>query len=332
MSATLRPTIRDVARAAGVSTTTVSDALSGRGRLSTATRDRVASVARELSYAVNTGASNLRRGRTGAIGLYVPDHTVGLAYYMELAVGAAEAALAMDLALTLLPPSRGHHVPPRLPVDGVIVSDPVLGDPMLTALVTRGVPVVTCERDLTPGAQHAGRVEVDHATAVAELLDHLADRGATRVALLCPGPETSFGADIRAAYLHWSASRDRAAVVRDVPFACEPGDVTVAMAGLLDASPAPDAVVAVPDGGAAMALQAALRHGCRVPEDLLLTSYVDNAGLLTLSPPVTAVDLAPREMGRRAAQLMADVLAGTVPAGHVEVMPARLVVRASSTR
>src|SRR3712207_8246416 len=56
----------------------------------------------------------------------------------------------------------------------------IVGDPVLEHLTGLGVPLVTCERDLTPGAVHAGRVESDHRAATRELLDHL-DRKSTRL-------------------------------------------------------------------------------------------------------------------------------------------------------
>jgi DNA-binding LacI/PurR family transcriptional regulator len=323
-----RVTLRDVARAAGVSVTTVSDALSGRGRLPAATRTRVAEVAAGLGYSANPNARNLRLGRTGAIGLYFPARTIHLEYYLDLAMGAAEEALSHDLALTLIPAGDGRRPAPH--VDGVVVSDPVVGDPMLQRFAAQGVPVVTIERDLTD-AEHAGRVESDHRTATAALLDHLADRGARRIALLCPGDETAFGHDIRRAYLAWCGRHERRPVMRDVAFACLPEDVSRAVADVLAGPDAPDAIVSVPDGGATSALQAALLRGLRVPEDLLVASYVDSPSLRGSATPVTAVDIAPRAAGRTAARLLADLLTGRAPRGTVEVLPTRLVVRASTS-
>ena len=110
---------------------------------------------------------------------------------MDLAIGAAEEALAHDVALTLIPALHNPADPPPLYVDGVVVSDPMLGDPMLRALAERRITVVTCERDLTPGAQHAGRVESDHGAGIRRVrrkavLDLFPDPGfttATGVAL-----------------------------------------------------------------------------------------------------------------------------------------------------
>lgn len=324
-----RVTIHDVARAAGVSTTTVSNALTGRGRVADGTRDAVLAAADRLGYVAHPGAAGLRGRRWGVVGLYVPDQTVGLEYYMALAAGAAVEALDHGLALTLVPPGAPDSVR-RLHLDGVVVADPTLGDPTLEALAGLGVPVVTCERDLTPGAAHAGRVESDHGTAAAELLDHLAAAGARRIALLCPAGETSFALDVRQAYLAWCAERGDEPVVHDIPFATQPEDVHRAVQRALADPVPPDALVSVPDGGASSTLQQVLGAGRSVPGDLLVASYVDSPSLRGMAVPMTAVDIAPREMGGRATRLLAALLEGSAAAGTVERLPTRLLVRAST--
>jgi DNA-binding LacI/PurR family transcriptional regulator len=329
MDRTDRVSIRDVARAAGVSTTTVSDALSGRGRLPQSTRDRVAKVALDLGYTANPSARWLRSGRTGALGLYVPDRTVGLEYYMRLALGAADEAFAHGLALTLVPAGGGAG-PPPLQLDGVVVSDPVRGDPMLARLAALGVPIVTCERDVTPGVEHAARAQGDHRRGITMLLDHLAEQGARRVAVLCPGDDTSFGADIRAAHGAWCAQHGREALLYDVPFAADPPDVAAAVRRALACRPGPDALVAVPDGSLAPAFQALYGEGVRVPDDLLLASYVDSLALGSMPVPVTAVDLFPGQMGHEATRLLADLVEGRTEPGQVVDVPVHLVVRAST--
>lgn len=329
MGRTERISIRDVARAAGVSTTTVSDALSGRGRLLQSTRERVAAVAAELGYTPHPNARWLRSGRTGAIGLYLPESTVGLEYYMRLALGAADEAFAHGLALTLVPSWHGSAAPP-LHLDGVVVSDPVRGDPMLDRLVALGGPVVTCERDMTPGAQHAARAQGDHHRGMRLLLDHLAEQGARRIAVLCPGDDTSFTADIRVAYAQWCAERGVENLLYDVPFAVKPDDVAAAVRSAFSRASSPDAMVVVPDGGVAPALQAILADGRRVPDDLLLASYVDSLALATMPVPITAVDIHPREMGREATRLLADLVEGRCEPGQVVDVPVQLVVRHST--
>ncbi len=126
-----RLTIHDVAQAAGVSATTVFNALTGSGRLAPSTRERVIAMARDLGYSASPTARSLRRRRTGAVGLYLPGQTFGLEYYMNLSIGAAAEALDHGLALTLLPMTTDPAATP-IHVDGVVVAVSGLGDPSNT--------------------------------------------------------------------------------------------------------------------------------------------------------------------------------------------------------
>jgi DNA-binding LacI/PurR family transcriptional regulator len=330
-----RVTIRDVARAAGVSTTTVSDALSGNGRLPSATRARVAEVAQSLGYQANPAARSLRGQRSGSIGLYLPDDTGTYAYYLELASGAASEALRHGLALTLIPRANDPARVTGFPMDGVAVVDPPAGDLVVRALSGLGIPVVTCEPDLTPGAAHAGLVRGDYRPAVTELLEYLAGQGAERIALIAPGPQTAWGLDMREAYRQWRAAAPdgaRPELIYDVPFTPSVELLREATVTAVQAEPAPDAVVTGHDGAAIIALLAAIESGLRVPEDLLIASLIDSPALRVCTPTITAIDLGPAEMGRRAAAMLNALIEGTTAPGAVEVLQPRLHLRESTTR
>ena len=147
-----RATLHDVARAAGVSTTTASDALAGRGRVADRTRAHILEVASGLGYVASAVARGLRSGTAGVIGLFIPEETVGLDYYLQLMQGAAEAAIGEGLAITLVPPGIRREQMAALALDGLIVSDPSLTDPVMETVRGLPVPHVTLERDLAPDA------------------------------------------------------------------------------------------------------------------------------------------------------------------------------------
>ena len=95
-----RPTIHDVAKAAGVSITTVSHSLNGKGRVDPATRAQVMQVVRQLGYRANRNAKGLRSGRYDTLALMLPvradvqaDEALSLDFYMSLAAAAAAARL-----------------------------------------------------------------------------------------------------------------------------------------------------------------------------------------------------------------------------------------------
>jgi DNA-binding LacI/PurR family transcriptional regulator len=328
-------TIRDVARAAGVSTTTVSDALSGNGRLPSATRARVAEVAESLGYQANPAARSLRGQRSGSIGLYLPDEAGNYAYYLELASGAASEALKHGLALTLIPRTSDPARVTGFPMDGVAVVDPTADDPVVRALSGLGIPVVTCEPDLTQGAAHAGVVRGDYRPALAELFGYLAAQGARRIAMIAPGPQTAWGLDMREAYREWRAAAPdgaRPELIYDVPFPPSAELLREAVYAAVRATPAPDAVVSGIDGAAVSALLAAIEAGLRVPEDLLIASLVDSPALRGCTPAITALDLDPAEMGRRAATMLDALIEGSADPGAIEVIQPRLHLRESTAR
>lgn len=321
-----RVNIRDVARAAGVSTTTVSAALTGNGRLSPGTREKVLRAAEECGYVASAAARSLRLGRSGAIGLYVPDRTVGFEYYVHLSRGAAEAALGHGFALTLVPAWPDAEPLRSLHLDGLIVCDPALGDPVADVLRSLPVPMVTCERDPQPGASPAGVVASDHVSGMGALLDHLAAQGATSIAALVPGAETSFGAETRQAC---SESVHDVRMV-DVPLAYDPDDIGRGMAEAR--AGAPDAIVVVPDGGALVALHLLQAEGVRIPDDLLLASYVDALSLQVSHPTITAVDIDPRSTGAAAVNVLVEVVVGDGADPIERSVPTRLRVRESTSR
>jgi DNA-binding LacI/PurR family transcriptional regulator len=330
-------TIRDVAQEAGVSVTTVSDALNGRRRLPVSTRERIGEVAARMGYRASASARNLRSGRTGQIALYcsflteVPGGMAGLGYYMALAIGAAEVALADDLGLVLLPTGLTPERLSAIDVDGLIVADPVMGDDGVHAVTTLGLTVVTCERDPTPGAEHAGCVRSDHGAALRLLLEDLAERGARRIGLIAAGDETAWTQELRLEYDAWCAERDGPPLFERVAVSPQPRYTAQATAALLDAAEPADAIICAPDGSAPHVLHVLEERGLRVPDDVLAASGVDGPIMTTATPPVTAIDLAPAECGRRAAALLAAILREERPTGVEEDLPTRLVVRASTT-
>ncbi|MEU5228374.1 LacI family DNA-binding transcriptional regulator [Streptomyces anulatus] len=257
-------TLLDVARAAGVSKSTVSDALQGSGRVAEATRDRVRAVAEELGYRPNSAARRLRRASTGAVGLHLPATATRLDYYMNLAFGAAERAQEDGLDMVLLAPSgaAGGRIASR--VDGLLVIDPEPGDSAVPGLLDAGVPVVTGERYLGPATGPSGAVVCDNAASLTALLDHVTERGARRPALLAPSGSSAWATALRATAGSWGRAHGVAVTLRTVPFAATPAEAEAATRALLAADPAVDAVICAPDGSAPGVLRAAAALGRKV--------------------------------------------------------------------
>ncbi len=330
-----RPTIRDVARTAGVSATTVSHALNGKGRVDPATRALVAQVVGQLGYRANRHARGLRSGRSGALALLLPvgadvrvDEALSLEFYMRLASAAAAAAFSQEQALMLLPPTIVQTGLRGLVIDGGIVVDPSPHDPRVSLLTEHGLPVITIERDLgRPEERWYVASETEANTH--QVLDHLAARGAHRICLLVPQNDWGWATETLRAYESWVREHDAPPLI--VPVAMQPGEESAFLATrrLLDMPAPPDAIFVVAARFIRGVLRAAKVTGRQIPEHLLVAAGVDSVEAREGDPPVTALDLHPESQ----AEAAVEMLLARLDDRQVELprsIPASLRLRAST--
>jgi LacI family transcriptional regulator len=327
----------DVARAAGVSQTTVSFVLSGRTDITIpeATRERVRRVARELGYRPNGVARSLARGCTQTIGVIVP--RVDSTFCGQIAQGIQEACIESDyrvlLAHTLHRPEvEARQVDLLLEhrVDGLIcVADEwTIGDlpRRVSGVLGEHVPcVVIDDRSL------ADRVDCvvsddDHGARLA--VRHLLALGHRRVAHLGAGEWTSPARDrasgYRAAMQEAGVEVDEALVVGR-SFSMH--GAAEAMGALLDRPNPPTAIFAANDRLAAEAVEAIEGRGLRVPEDVAIVGYADMEVAHYLK--LTTVHQGTLQMGRLAVRRLLRRIAEPGLAPEVLSLPTRLVVRRS---
>jgi DNA-binding LacI/PurR family transcriptional regulator len=333
-----RPTIHDVASAAGVSVTTVSDALNGKGRVDPATRMRVAEVVRKLGYQANRHARGLRSGRSGAIGLSLPvgadvrtDEALSLDFYMRLSSAAAATTFSHQQALMLLPPTITLSALHGFALDGGIIADPSEHDKRIGLFERLGLPVVTIDRDL---GRPEDRLYVASNTEAntEQMLSHLADRGAQRIAVLLPRADwgwATWATETLRAHEAWTSRHGAPSIV--VPVAMSPGEQNAfaAVRRLLRRRRAPDAIFVVPARFIRGTLRAAKAAGRKVPEDLLLAAGVDSVPAREGDPPMTALDLHPELLAEAAVEMLLARVAGDL-SQRPRYIDAALRVRAST--
>jgi DNA-binding LacI/PurR family transcriptional regulator len=335
----VRPTIRDVAAAAGVSPATVSLALNGRGTISVATASHVREVAERMGYRASRTARALRTSRTDTLALVLstidPDYDGGsepsFEYYMRLTRGAARAAFAREHRLLIAPPVGSAAELADLGVDGAIVCDPRPADPQLDLFAEHGVPVVTIEADTErPGFDwHANS---DNARTMRILLDHLSDAGARRIALVAPAWPMAWAVESVRAYRAWCALHGVPELLDTAADRPTLVDAAAERAGaLLDLPEPPDAIVGMVERCAAGVLGAARRRGLDVPGDLMVASAMDSAECREGSVPITAIDLDPDGLGRAAVDLLVARIRDEDPPRPV-LVPVTLRPRASTAR
>jgi DNA-binding LacI/PurR family transcriptional regulator len=331
-----RPGIQAVAAAAGVSTTTVSHVLSGKGRISEATRRRVREVADELGYQPSALARRLAGGRVGMLALsvsLVDDPALAIAdfdYFLQVMSAATSAALERGYSLTVLP-AQGRQTLEQLPLDGAIVIDPVRGDPTVEYLRSHAVPVVTTGR-VPEGPDEACWVDNDHVAGTHEILHHLEAQGSERIALLSARPVSSYALDTLEAYRSWCAERgrpERVATVEDTP---SEGTAFALALELLQGADPPDAIYATLDRLALGTLLAAEAQGIAVPGALRVAGCSDSEASRRARPALTALTLNPERIGEEAVDLLVALIEGEDPGDLRRIVPSEVVPRESTTR
>jgi LacI family transcriptional regulator, galactose operon repressor len=327
-------TIADVAARAGVSKTTVSRVLNGKGELDIATASRVRKVIDELGYVPSARAVGLARGRTRIVGMLVPSLTwpsIG-----DVVQGAVDVLESDSYGLLMFTCNRGDesmrqfatHVSAKS-FDGLLVIEPENTLDYITELHRRGLPVVLIDdRGHQPLFPSVATTNRDGGESAAR---HLISIGRTRP-LVITGIE-AFGCTqersdgFRAAY---EAAGIRLEPIRfiegDFTFDCGRLSVKQAIASGVEF----DAIFAHNDLSAAGAMLALRESGRRVPDDIAVVGFDDVPAAAHTDPPLTTVRQPFRQMGAAAARMLLSQLAGAPIPPEPNVIPTTLVIRGST--
>jgi LacI family transcriptional regulator len=317
MSAThRRPTMKDVARHAGVSVSTVSYVLNNSGPVATSRRARVLDAVRVLNYTPNESARNLKRPTTSTIGLVVPD--LANQFFALVAEGVGQAAAERDVLVVLCAPDATDR--PEIDhakllqsqrLDGVIYGSSVGTSPAVILELAQSGQVVLVDERL-PGFDGPAVVSNSRRGA-REVAAYVLGQGHTRLAVIS-GPPVLWTAEQRLA-----GYREAIAAVGLDPdtipvFAGDYRDGTGrALAEQALAGPPrtrPTALLCANDLMAIGALQYCRSAGLRVPEDVSITGFDDVPIAALITPALTTVRQPAREMGYAACMLLFDRLAG----------------------
>jgi LacI family repressor for deo operon, udp, cdd, tsx, nupC, and nupG len=323
-----RPTLTDVAEAAGVAASTVSRAFTRPQRVNHRTREHVLRVAGELGYVPNPTAQALGTGRTRRIALLVPDITNP--YFSGVIKGAERAAAAAGLTLVLGDTAENSTSEAELvrrlerAVDGFVISASRLTDDELRAAAER-IPITLVNR-ATPGL---GCVVADYDSGTRQIVDHLASYG-HRSFVFASGPAESWSGARRWHGLQ-AAAADRGLESR------RSGPYVPTLAG---GPPAADAAVAA--GASAVVchndmlaigvLRRLAERGLRVPDDVSVVGFDDMFGAEFCQPPLTTLAERTSDAGARAVEVLVQQLPQRVSEteGPARVLPTHLVVRGST--
>ncbi len=328
---TPRVTAADVARLVGVSTASVSRALSGGAGVSDSVREQIRRAAEKLSYQPNVVARALRTTRTHTIGLIVSD--VLNPFFGELASAVEEAAHRQGFSVILCNAAEDARRQDEYlellmarQVDGLLVTPALTGSVALSAAVARSVPMVCVDR-AAPGLA-TPVVRADGRRATRALVDHLVGLGHERIAIIS-GPRDTLTGRERLTAFRSAMTRHRLSLRREH---VRMGDFQMASGRaaareLLDLRTPPTAIF-VADNLMTVGAAAEVRdRHLRVGRDIALAGFDDPPWFALLDPPVTTVAQPVTRMGELAVGTLLEMIAGGPGTSHV--LDCELLVRQS---
>lgn len=300
-------TISEVADAARVSTATVSRVMNGSPVVSAALTDRVLGVVARLGYRPSVMAQGLARGRTGTVGVLVPD--LANPYFHGVMTGFAHEAGSQGYRMLVATSNEAAGDEVGLAdellrqVDGLLLCSSRMSRADLQHVLDQGRPIVAANRQM-PGLALSA-VCVDSYAGTMEMVSHLLRLGHRRVVYLA-GPELSWSNAERRRALTQSASFGLDVV--HVPSGASMDDGYRAVDTALEHRPT--AILAFNDIVAFGALARLRERGIGVPADLSIAGFDDIAFAAYSAPALTTVRNPTEQLGRASWKALSLLLAG----------------------
>lgn len=329
----MRPTIKDVAKKAGVSIATVSRILNGLPGYTMATRQTVLDVIQEIGYRPNAIARGLVNKHTNTIGVLLPSISSRLA--SALLNGIENAAHKLDYSTIICNTERDGkrtleylNVLSEKQVDGIIVTSEWLRDAYEEALVAMKIPVILV---LTVSSHlPIPHIKLDDKLAAYQATEYLIDHGHTKIGMISGARDDKLAGLPRIEGYKQALSDNSLMISEDRiaygDFAYKSG--IGCMEELFQRFPDITAVFAASDEMAVGASSCAYRKGIKIPDELSVIGYDDTQDAEMAIPPLTTVSQPVYEMGQRAV----GMLFGDSETTESVIMPHRIVERDSVRR
>ncbi len=320
-----RPTIKDVARVAGVGTSTVTRVVHAQGYVAEKTRAAVVAAMEQTGYQVNSLARSLKQRRSFVIG-HLLRSTIPNPFYLMVARGVEDeaktrgyTALTYNVQGAAEAERRGIDTFLNWRADALIFTTPVVAENVDFAFA-RGVPVVQVER---PKSTRAPGITVDNYAGASAAMQHLIALGHRNIAYVGGLPAAELAGYVEMERI--GAYRDAMAAIGgtceeyflagsryllDAENSLRPGYDSAVR--LLSSARRPTAIQCANDIVAAGVLQAIREAGLSVPEDISVIGFDDTLGHY-LAPQLTTVRLPAYELGQTAARMVIDAVEGRKP-------------------
>lgn len=325
-------TIADVAEALGVSKTTVSRAISGKGRIGKETREKVLQFIEEHDYKPNVIAKGLAQSKTFNIcAVMHGDYEIGdLRFFQECLFGIQEVAslLGYDILISICKGndiSSLERIITNRKVDGVILMRTFVMDPRIDYLVKKQIPFVT-----VGSTDREGVVQVDHnhKSACKELTSILLMKGLTKVALI--------GGDLnhvvtRKRYQGYCEAFEQVGIPVDEKLVYLNVEnnmlIDKAVKRILEESV--HCILCMDDVVCSRVLKYLHEEGVSIPEDVRVASFYNSALLENNIPAITSLSFDAKELGMAACRIVLDLIDDKEVSGQTE-LPYEVVLKAST--
>jgi LacI family transcriptional regulator len=297
--------IKDIAKQAGVSISTVSYALNGSPKVTDETSARIIAIAQELHYVPNAAARNLKKKETKVIGAFLTDFSG--AFYGDLLQGMKEGVNQRGYDFIVCSGKQSHRLLPQRLIDGAIVLDETFSSEELLKYADLGHKLVVMDRDLKH--PNINQVLLDNKAGATLAMEHLIELGHRKLYVV-KGPEGSFDSRQRLQAVKQMIGRNP-----DIEYIEIEGDFNKsagALAGLQIAQEfsGPAAVFCLNDEMAIGMYDYFLTTNIRIGEEIHLIGF-DNIEVSQYTQPrLATIDYSKRKWGVLASEQLLKLIAG----------------------
>lgn len=306
-------TITDVAEALGVSKTTVSRAISGKGRIGSETKERVLEYIQEHNYKPNVLAKGLAQLKTFNIGILLPeDYTVvDLPFFQTCLIGVQETAVSMDYDVLLTIGKENDctqlaRMVENHKVDGVILMRTFTKDAHIEYLKPREIPFVTVGSTYYQGVI---QVDNDHQSACRELISILLLKGMKRIGLL-GGVESHVVTQSRLQGYMDAFKMAGVPIDKNIIHVNVEKDMMIELGVEKLLESGVDCIVCLDDAVCIHVLNKLRKENISVPEEMKVASFYDSSILENNLPSITSLYFDAKELGNVACKTLLEIIEG----------------------
>ena len=330
------PTIKEIAKAAGVSYSTVSRALNNQKGVGPELREKIIKIANDLSYFPHSSAKALVKNRIGVIGVIIPrtsEFTFQSPFFNNVLLGISSRARQHDYHLMLSINDKKNYASLyyRRMVDGVIVIGNRIDDPYLTELEEKNIPAVVVPGFPEDSPHDLATVNSENFKCVHRAVSYLISLGHRKIAFILGKMNSQFSIERLEAYR--AAFRD-ADLTHDPKYLVESDfsktDGYRLMGELLDLPDPPSAVICINDTVTPGALQQINSRGLRIPDEISVIAIGCSDILESFEPPLTTVKTAVVKIGETVVHVLIQLMeTGRCANKHI-VIPSEFIIREST--